>query len=214
MRTWRTCSPPPAMRLRQFLNISGCWRSDPISRRHISGWGWCCSSSIVYMRRNCISRPRPTVPIQRSRRRPDACLRSSTVNREQVSEGAREQGTGLSAASTALTLKRTKMRIRIRALLLLLSTLAWAQDRTPSQQAQQKTTQAKNSPHRATTYCNPLNLDYTYKITESDKDISYRSGADPAVVGFRGDYYMFVTRALGYWYSHDLTEWHFITPQR
>ena len=60
--------------------------------------------------------------------------------------------------------------------------------------------------HRATTYCNPLNLDYTYKITESDKDISYRSGADPAVVSFRGDYYMFVTRALGYWYSKDLTD--------
>jgi hypothetical protein len=65
-----------------------------------------------------------------------------------------------------------------------------------------------------TTYCNPLNLDYTYKITESDKDISYRSGADPAVVGFRGEYYMFVTRSLGYWYSKDLTDWHFIHPQR
>lgn len=64
------------------------------------------------------------------------------------------------------------------------------------------------------TFCNPLNLDYTYKITESDKDISYRSGADPAVVGFRGGYYMFVTRSLGYWYSKDLTQWRFITPQR
>ncbi|HEV2577669.1 MAG TPA: family 43 glycosylhydrolase [Acidobacteriaceae bacterium] len=64
------------------------------------------------------------------------------------------------------------------------------------------------------TYCNPLNLDYTYKITESDKDISYRSGADPAVVEFRGGYYMFVTRSLGYWYSDDLTRWSFIKPQR
>lgn len=64
------------------------------------------------------------------------------------------------------------------------------------------------------TFCNPLNIDYTYKITESDKDISYRSGADPAVVGFRGGYYMFVTRALGYWYSDDLTQWTFIKPQR
>lgn len=70
------------------------------------------------------------------------------------------------------------------------------------------------SPHQQTTFCNPLNLDYTYKITESDKDISYRSGADPAVVGFRGDYYMFVTRAMGYWYSKDLTRWRFIKPQR
>ena len=63
------------------------------------------------------------------------------------------------------------------------------------------TAQVVTNPPKASTFCNPLNLDYTYKITESDKDISYRSGADPAVVGFRGDYYMFVTRSLGYWYS-------------
>lgn len=66
----------------------------------------------------------------------------------------------------------------------------------------------------AKTFCNPLNLDYTYKITESDKDISYRSGADPAVVSFRGGYYMFVTRAMGYWYSKDMAAWTFIKPQR
>lgn len=74
--------------------------------------------------------------------------------------------------------------------------------------------QAKTSTRPASTFCNPLNLDYTYKITESDKDISYRSGADPAVVSFRGGYYMFVTRAMGYWYSKDLTQWHFLKPQR
>lgn len=76
------------------------------------------------------------------------------------------------------------------------------------------TAQRQPQPPAAKTYCNPLNLDYTYKITESDKDISYRSGADPAVVEFRGGYYMFVTRALGYWYSDDLTKWRFIKPQR
>ena len=37
---------------------------------------------------------------------------------------------------------------------------------------------------RMETYCNPLNVDYTYMIYNSDKDISYRSGADPAVVEF------------------------------
>lgn len=47
---------------------------------------------------------------------------------------------------------------------------------------------------RMDTYCNPLNVDYTYMIYNSSKDISYRSGADPAVVEFRGEYYMFVTR--------------------
>lgn len=51
---------------------------------------------------------------------------------------------------------------------------------------------------RMDSYCNPLNVDYTYMIYNSDKNISYRSGADPAVVEFRGEYYMFVTRSHGY----------------
>jgi hypothetical protein len=65
-----------------------------------------------------------------------------------------------------------------------------------------------------TTYCNPVNLDYTYMIYNADKNISYRSGADPAVVRFRGEYYMFVTRSLGYWHSADLLNWRFITPEK
>ncbi|MEO8109155.1 MAG: family 43 glycosylhydrolase [Ginsengibacter sp.] len=64
------------------------------------------------------------------------------------------------------------------------------------------------------TYCNPLNLDYTYMIYNSNNDISYRSGADPAVVKFRNEYYMFVTRSMGYWHSTDLTTWDFIYPEK
>ncbi|MFD2539010.1 family 43 glycosylhydrolase [Sphingobacterium chuzhouense] len=67
---------------------------------------------------------------------------------------------------------------------------------------------------RADTYCNPLNLDYTYMIFNAHRDISYRSGADPAVVEFRGEYYMFVTRSMGYWHSTDLQNWSFITPEK
>lgn len=65
---------------------------------------------------------------------------------------------------------------------------------------------------RMDTYCNPLNVDYTYMIYNSSKGISYRSGADPAVVEFRGEYYMFVTRSHGYWHSADLQNWDFIIP--
>ena len=65
---------------------------------------------------------------------------------------------------------------------------------------------------RMDTYCNPLNIDYTYMIYNAHRDISYRSGADPAVVEFRGEYYMFVTRSHGYWHSTDLQNWDFITP--
>lgn len=67
---------------------------------------------------------------------------------------------------------------------------------------------------RMDTYCNPLNIDYTYMIYNSDKSISYRSGADPAVVEFRGEYYMFVTRSHGYWRSRDLLNWEFVRPGR
>ncbi|MFS4418162.1 family 43 glycosylhydrolase [Maribacter sp. 2307ULW6-5] len=64
------------------------------------------------------------------------------------------------------------------------------------------------------TYCNPINIDYTYMIYNSYKDMSYRSGADPAVVKFRNAYYMFVTRSMGYWRSTDLNHWEFIVPEK
>ncbi len=81
---------------------------------------------------------------------------------------------------------------------------------TTATQAQQSTA---GTGHPAT-YCNPLNLDYTYMIVNSNNNMSYRSGADPAVVSFRGEYYMFVTRSMGYWHSKDLTTWDFITPEK
>ncbi|MFA8435211.1 MAG: family 43 glycosylhydrolase [Marinifilaceae bacterium] len=62
------------------------------------------------------------------------------------------------------------------------------------------------------TYCNPIDIDYTYMVYNSSRNISYRSGADPAVVEFRGEYYMFVTRSFGYWHSTDLVNWDFIKP--
>ncbi|MDD6209532.1 MAG: family 43 glycosylhydrolase [Bacteroidales bacterium] len=72
----------------------------------------------------------------------------------------------------------------------------------------------KSQSTHMTTYCNPVNLDYTYMIYNAHNDISYRSGADPAVVEFRGEYYMFVTRSMGYWHSDDLQNWNFIAPEK
>ena len=74
--------------------------------------------------------------------------------------------------------------------------------------------EANSQNWRMHTYCNPINVDYTYMIYNSDKDISYRSGADPAVVEFRGEYYMFVTRSMGYWHSTDLQHWDFIYTEK
>ena len=67
---------------------------------------------------------------------------------------------------------------------------------------------------QSSTYCNPINIDYTYMIYNANKGISYRSGADPAIVKFRNEYYLFVTRSLGYWHSTDLLNWDFITPEK
>lgn len=63
-------------------------------------------------------------------------------------------------------------------------------------------------------YINPLDIDYTYMVYNSNQNLSYRSGADPAVIEFRGEYYMFVTRSFGYWYSKDLINWKFIKPKQ
>ncbi len=73
---------------------------------------------------------------------------------------------------------------------------------------------ANSQSSQMNTYCNPLNLDYTYMIYNAHNNISYRSGADPAVVRFRDEYYMFVTRSMGYWHSTDLLNWRFITPEK
>ena len=75
-------------------------------------------------------------------------------------------------------------------------------------------TSAMANDYKRQTSCNPLDIDYTYMIYNSDKDISYRAGADPAVVEFRGEYYMFVTRSHGYWRSKDLLDWEFVKPGR
>ncbi len=64
------------------------------------------------------------------------------------------------------------------------------------------------------TYINPLDIDYTYMVYNSARNQSYRSGADPAVIEFKGEYYMFVTRSFGYWHSTDLVNWTFIKPQQ
>lgn len=65
-----------------------------------------------------------------------------------------------------------------------------------------------------TTYCNPIDIDYTYMSHyRAERDVSYRSGADPSVVNFKGKYYMFVTRSHGYWVSEDMGHWRFIRPQ-
>lgn len=67
------------------------------------------------------------------------------------------------------------------------------------------------SQHKPKTYCNPMNLDYGYcPIPNFVENGKHRATADPAMVTFRGDYYLFSTNQWGYWWSSDLNDWHFV----
>lgn len=63
------------------------------------------------------------------------------------------------------------------------------------------------------TYCNPIDIDYSYMSHYAYRGVSYRSGADPAVVNYKGKFHLFVTRSHGYWVSDDMSHWEFIRPQ-
>lgn len=64
------------------------------------------------------------------------------------------------------------------------------------------------------TYANPMDVDYRYNFEQLNAGVSYRTGADPAIVNHRGVYYLFMTLADGYWRSTNLIDWRFVTPSR
>ena len=76
------------------------------------------------------------------------------------------------------------------------------------------TTLAAANPPGTRTYANPIDLDYRYNWEQVNLGISYRTGADPAIVRHKGAYYLFQTLADGYWRSTNLVDWSFITPSR
>ena len=62
------------------------------------------------------------------------------------------------------------------------------------------------------TYCNPLNLDYGYTpIPNFSEAGRHRATADPVIVNYKNDYYLFSTNQWGYWWSNDLLNWKFIS---
>lgn len=61
------------------------------------------------------------------------------------------------------------------------------------------------------TYCNPVNLDYGYcPIPNFTTWGRHRATADPVIVNYKGDFYLFSTNQTGYWWSSDLSDWHFV----
>jgi xylan 1,4-beta-xylosidase len=70
---------------------------------------------------------------------------------------------------------------------------------------------AGHQPSKQRTYCNPLNIDYGYTpIPNFAEWGKHRATADPVIVLYKGDYYLFSTNQWGYWYSNDLCNWNFV----
>ncbi len=64
------------------------------------------------------------------------------------------------------------------------------------------------------TYCNPVNIDYGYTpIPDFSEWGRHRATADPVIVLYKGDYYLFSTNQWGYWWSSDMLNWKFIAKK-
>jgi hypothetical protein len=64
------------------------------------------------------------------------------------------------------------------------------------------------------TYCNPVNIDYGYTpIPNFSEWGRHRATADPVIVNYKNDYYLFSTNQWGYWWSPDMLNWHFISKK-
>ena len=64
------------------------------------------------------------------------------------------------------------------------------------------------------TYCNPINLDYGYTpIPNFSTWGKHRATADPVIVNYKGDYFLFSTNQWGYWWSSDMNNWNFVSKK-
>lgn len=63
------------------------------------------------------------------------------------------------------------------------------------------------------TYSNPLDLNYAYRTYEENGQTSpiCLEAADPVMVTFEGEYYLFSSITNGYWVSDDMVSWTFIS---
>ena len=53
------------------------------------------------------------------------------------------------------------------------------------------------------TYCNPMDLDYRFSLEKPSR----REAADPTMVVFHGEYWLFASKSGGYWESKDMHTW-------
>src|SRR5690242_3130005 len=60
-----------------------------------------------------------------------------------------------------------------------------------------------------TTICNPVNLSYRFCLDSPSR----REAADPTMVVYKGEYYLFASKSGGYFHSTDLIHWDLITSK-
>jgi hypothetical protein len=61
---------------------------------------------------------------------------------------------------------------------------------------------------RPQTFCNPLDLPYRFQLEAPSR----REAADPTLVRFNGEYWLFASKSGGYWHSSNMMHWQFVTP--
>jgi hypothetical protein len=64
----------------------------------------------------------------------------------------------------------------------------------------------------ANTFCNPIDVSYNFWPQPGSTPPSYREAADPDMIVFKNDYYLFASHSGGYWWSSDMLNWNFVSP--
>ena len=65
---------------------------------------------------------------------------------------------------------------------------------------------ASYAQNKQTTICNPMNLSYRFMLDTPSR----REAADPTMVVYKGEYYLFASKSGGYFHSTDLLNWDLI----
>lgn len=60
---------------------------------------------------------------------------------------------------------------------------------------------------KSQTYCNPMNLSYRFCLDQPSR----REAADPTMVLYKDNYYLFASKSGGYYHSNDLLSWKLVT---
>lgn len=95
----------------------------------------------------------------------------------------------------------------------LLMAVMYALSVSPSvaQDLKKYATQWFDPTEKAHTYCNPMNIDYTFEyLNNNSRQTPFRSTADPLIVQYKDEYYLFCTNQSGFYWSKDLGEWNYV----